>query len=98
MRRVPSVAPLPVPALALAVQDEPLVQTMLTPPVPSTAEAEIVSTLPKASAVVEMVQLAATVALTPRLELCVPATAGLAVTAAATTPSMAADLMRNGLS
>src|SRR4051812_29207401 len=49
---------------------------MLSPPLASTFDAEVESTLPKASALVETVQLAVTVALVARLPLAVPAIAG----------------------
>src|SRR5215217_766963 len=74
MRRLASVAPVPAPALAAALQPEPLVQVTLTDPVASVAP-ESVLTLPKATAVVETVQFAVTVALTPSVLLCVPAKA-----------------------
>jgi hypothetical protein len=68
-------APEPAPTPAEADQAVPLVQVIESPPVPSTFDPEMVSTLPKARAEVETVQLAVTVAVTLIDELAVPATA-----------------------
>jgi hypothetical protein len=96
MRRLAKLAPLPPPMPAVAVQDDPLVQAMLTPPVPVTAVALKVSTTPKASGVDVIVQLAFTVALTGRFVLLLSAWAGLAKAATAVATAIAV-LMRRKL-
>jgi hypothetical protein len=80
-------APLPDPTPAEAAQVVPLVQTIDRLPVESTFEPEIVLTLPKASAVVETVQLAVTVAVTLIVELAVPASAPAGAAHSSTAPA-----------
>jgi hypothetical protein len=77
-------APEPAPIPAAAVQALPLVQVIESPPLASTFEAEVESTLPKAIALVETVQLAVTVALVASVPLAVPATAAAGRQKAAT--------------
>ncbi len=70
-------------------------QVMVSPPVESTFEPEIVLTLPKASAVVDTVQLAVTVAVTLSEPLVVLAAAGVGIASAAAANAAPAIEARN---